>query len=48
MFGYIMKVMITVTIIGGKCMIEKLLDIFKLHFGDDQGKRIYDEACSNY
>ena len=29
-------------------MIEKLLDILKLHFGDDQGKRIYDEACSNY
>lgn len=29
-------------------MITKLLDILKLHFGDDLGQRIYDQACSNY
>ena len=29
-------------------MIEKLLEILKLHFGDDHGQKIYDQACSNY
>ena len=29
-------------------MITKLLDILKLHFGDEIGQQIYDQACNNY